>query len=147
MGPAVTATIGHGPQAPERPDRSWTTVLFFTLAITGIVVATVLGIHAVRDRPDLEVSDARVQRDGLVAAVQVTVHNRGGDALCPVIQIAARNRDGLDIDKLQGQPVDGTGRVDPGATAGFRAVFDHLDSDDYERLDKFVGYVDRQSRC
>jgi hypothetical protein len=147
MEPVVTATVERPDEAPVRPARSWPTVLFFTLAITGIVLATVLGVHAVRDRPDLVVSDARVQRDGLVAAVQVTVHNRGGEALCPVIQIAARNRDGLDIDKLQGQPVDSDGRVDAGATVGFRAVFDQLDDRDYERIDKFVGYVDHQSRC
>jgi hypothetical protein len=132
---------------PETPPRSKSAILFFTLAIGGIVVATVLGVRAVQDRPDLVVSDARVRQDGLIATVQVTVHNRGGDALCPVVQIAARNRDGLDIDKLPGTPVDSDGRVDPGATVGFRAQFDHLDASDYERLDKFVGYVESQTRC
>jgi hypothetical protein len=123
------------------------TTVFFALATIGIVTAAILGVRAVQDQPDLSVSDARVRRDGLTAIVQVTVHNDGSGPLCPVIQIAARNRDGLDIAKQQATPVDGDGHVDPRATVGFRAQFDQLTARDYQGLDKFVGFVDGQHPC
>ena len=74
---------------------------FFPTAVAGIVTALVLGVRAAHDRPDLSVSSAHVRRSGLTSTVQVTVKNRSKNTLCPTIQIAARNRDGLDLDKVK----------------------------------------------
>ena len=121
--------------------------VFYPIATVGIIVSLVLGVRAVHDRPDLVVSDARVRREGLVATVQVTVRNRSHASLCPTIQIAARNRGGLDIEELPGQPVSGTGTISAGQTVGFRVQFTDLTTADYERLDKFVGFVESQHPC
>jgi len=134
------------PELPA-PGHGRLRFVFFPLAAAGLVLALVLGVRAAHDRPDLSVSDARVHRDGLQATVQVTVHNRSHDTLCPTIQIAARNTDGLDLDKLQGAPVNKTGTIKPGQTVGFKVLFTDLTKRDYEKLDKFVGYVDEQHTC
>jgi hypothetical protein len=131
------------PAAQSRRMR-W---VFFPIAIAGIVTAMVLGVHAAHDRPDLSVSSAHVRRSGLTATVQVTVKNRSKSTLCPTIQIAARNRDGLDIDKVKAVPVDKAGKIGAGQTKGFKVEFTALTKSDYEKLDKFVGFVEDQHVC
>jgi hypothetical protein len=128
-------------------DRPWARYLFFGLATVGIVVSLVLGVREVHNRAELKVSNARVKEDGDVRTVQVTVTNRSKEAWCPVIMIAARKRNGADLAVLTAAPVGGKNKVAPKQTVGFKVVFDHLTQKDFDRLDKFVGYVDSQVRC
>ena len=130
--------------ASESRRMRW---VFFPIAIAGIVTALALGVHAAHDRPALSVSSAHVRRSGLTATVQVTVKNRSKQTLCPTIQIAARNRDGLDLDKAKAIPVEKGGKIPPGQTKGFKVDFTALTKSDYEKLDKFVGFVEDQHSC
>jgi hypothetical protein len=149
---AATVTGAVGADGPDElagvgGSERRRSFLFHSIAVVGIVAATAFGLHEVHHRPALEVSDARVRPSGTSVIVHVTVHNRGGQRLCPTVVIAARNRDGLDITKSQAEAVDGQGRVDPRGTAGFNATFPQPTGRKFESFDKFVGYVESSHRC
>ncbi len=95
------------------------------------------------------VSQAITQRNGLVASVQVTVRNQSiKTAYCPVVSIAALNRDGLDLQRITASPVRGSSTIQPGDTVGFRAVFTQLTPKDYsEQLSGFQGFIKNQKPC
>jgi hypothetical protein len=131
----------------EATDPKWVKRVFFPLSIIGLITAISLGVHAAHEHPDLSVGTARVIHDGLTATVQVPVHNRSKKDYCPTIEIAARDRDGLDIEKAVGKPIDSVGKVEPGRTLGFKFVFTDLTKKDYEKLDKFVGFVETKNPC
>lgn len=124
-------------------------MIFFTLTTVGLIASIVLTFVAALNKAPLVVSKAISQRDGLVASVQVTVRNRSSKTTyCPVISIAALNRDSLDLERLAARPVDGNGTISPGDTVGYRAVFTRLTQKDYaEQLSGFQGFVKNENPC
>lgn len=125
------------------------TVVFFGLTTAGVIVSIVLTFIAALNKPPLVVSKALQQRHGLTDSVQVTVRNRSADkTYCPVVSIAAINRDSLDIERLTAKPVEGTGEIQPGDTVGYRAIFTTLTQKDYdENLSQFQGFVKEENSC
>lgn len=123
--------------------------LFYAAVVLGIVAGMTLGILEILDRPVIELGDERVRRDGLVATVQVLATNDSDDTTyCVEVRIAARDREGFDLQDVPAEPRDGEGRMRPGRTLNFTAVFDELDEQDYEEeLDEFAAYVDERSEC
>jgi hypothetical protein len=123
--------------------------VFFSITSIGLLVSIILTLVTALNHPPLTVSKAVIRRDGLTASVQVTVHNRSGSTTyCPVVSIAALNRDSLDIERLTATPVESTGSVTPGDTVGFKAVFTHLTQHDYaEQLSGFQGFIKDQRPC
>lgn len=125
----------------------WPNTLFYALAVGGAAVALGLGIARVYDRPPVDIGPERVRREGLVATVQVTVKNRSDDTLCPEIRIAARDREGLDLEEVVAQP-DGSGTLSPGQATTYVGVFRKLTARDYrEELDEFAAYPFSTNPC
>jgi hypothetical protein len=124
-------------------------VLFGAFVAVGATLGLVLGIVEVRAKPDVRLGDERVRLDGLVATVQVTARNTTDDeTFCPVVRVAARDRDGLDLDDVEARPDFGDGRLTPGTSANFVAVLDGISSQDFdEQLDEFFAYVDDDRPC
>ena len=125
------------------------TVWFAVITGAGLLVSIVLGFHAALTKAPLVVSSANVRRHGLEATVTVTVTNRtSGQPYCPTIYLSALDRDGLDLQRVTGNPLFGRGVIQPGGTASYRGVFDHLTAKDYrENLDHFEGYVQDRRPC
>ena len=130
-------------------DHSSHRLLFGAFVALGATLGLVLGIVEVRAEPDVELGDERVRIEGLVATVQVTARNQTDDeTLCPLIYVAARDRDGLDLDEAEATSDLGDGRLPPGASANFVAVLDGVSAQDFdEQLDEFVAYVDDDRPC
>lgn len=130
-------------------DHSSHRLLFGGFVAVGAALGLTLGIVEVRAKPDISLGDERVRIEGLVATVQVTARNDTDDqTLCPVIHVAARDRDGLDLDETRAEPDLGDGRLTPGASANFVAVLDGVSEQDFdEQLDEFVAYVDDDPPC
>jgi hypothetical protein len=124
-------------------------LIFFAIATIGLVVSILLTFVAALHKPPLVVSKALQQRHGLTDSVQVTVHNRSSDTTyCPVVSIAAINRDSLDIVRLRATPAAGSGSIEPGDTVGYRVVFTTLTQKDYdENLSQFQGFVKEERPC
>ncbi len=122
--------------------------LFFAVCAVGIVAGLVLGVREVRDRPSIEFGDERVRRQGLVATVQVTATNRTDEDRCPEIRIAARDREGLDLQEVVARPADGGPKLAAGQSTTYVGVFRRLDAEDYdEKLDEFVAYEFADEPC
>ncbi len=130
-------------------DHSSHRLLFVGFVAIGAALGLVLGIVEVRAKPDIDLGDERVRIEGLVATVQVTARNDTDDeTLCPIVRVAARDRDGLDLDDAEAVPDLGDGRLLPGASANFVAVLDGVSEQDFaEQLDEFVAYVDDDPPC
>lgn len=126
-----------------------TPVIFFSIASIGLAVSILLTFIAALNKPPLVVSKALQKRHGLTDSVQVTVHNRSADTTyCPVVSIAAINRDSLDIVRLTATSVGGSAGIEPGDTVGYRAVFTTLTQKDYdENLSQFQGFVKDERPC
>ena len=124
-------------------------LLFGGFVALGATLGLVLGIVEVRAKPDVRLGDERVRIEGLVATVQVTARNDTDDeTLCPVVRVAARDRDGLDLEDVAAEPDFGDGRLRPGASANFVAVLDGISAQDFEeQLDEFFAYVDDDRPC
>lgn len=122
-------------------ERSQSTA-FFGVIVAGLVAALALGLSEARDRPAVEFGEERVRRDGLVATVQVNARNRTDEVVCPEVRIAARDREGLDLEEVVARPQEGGPRIGPGSSQSYVGVFHNLSEDDYrERLDEFSAYV------
>jgi hypothetical protein len=124
-------------------------LIFFSIASIGLVVSILLTFVAALNKPPLVVSKTLQQRHGLTDSVQVTVHNRSAKTTyCPVVSLAAINRDSLDIERLTATAVGGSGAIEPGDTVGYRAVFTTLTKKDYdENLSQFQGFVKEERPC
>ena len=132
-----------------RESKRTPVTAFITITTVGLIVSIVLTFVAALNRPPLVVSKAIIRRDGLIASVQVTVRNRSGKtSYCPVVSIAALNRDSLDLDRITATPVENNAKITPGDTVGYRAVFTHLTQHDYsEQLSGFQGFIKDQNPC
>ena len=124
-------------------------LIFGGFVALGATLGLVLGIVEVQAKPDVRLGDERVRLEGLVATVQVTARNATGDeTFCPVVRVAARDRDGLDLDDVEARPDFGDGRLTPGASANYVAVLDGISAQDFEeQLDEFFAYVDDDRPC
>lgn len=139
----------RGDDRAETRRDPWLRV-FYVVIIVGIVAGLGLGFREVADRPVVEVGKERVARDGLTARVQVLARNTSSStAYCVEIRITVLDREGLDLqDEVVAEPTRGEGRLRPGQTVNFVAVFDDLDEQDWtEELDEFVAYVAEAEPC
>ena len=134
-----------GPWWNERTRR----VLFGVLIAAGFVVGLVLGLQQVYDRPVLDVGEPRVRVEGLTATVQVTVRNTSEDvAYCPVVGVAALDRDGLDLAKAPAFVDLGDARLAPKASANFVGVLTGISERDFaEQLSEYAAFVEHENPC
>ena len=134
-----------GPWWNERTRR----VLFGVLITAGFVVGLVLGLQQVYDRPVLDVGEPRVRVEGLTATVQVTVRNTSEDvAYCPVVGVAALDRDGLDLAKAPAFVDLGDARLAPKASANFVGVLTGISERDFaEQLSEYAAFVEHENPC
>ena len=134
-----------GPWWSERTRR----VLFGVLIAAGFVVGLVLGLQQVYDRPVLDVGEPRVRVEGLTATVQVTVRNTSEDvAYCPVVGVAALDRDGLDLAKAPAFVDLGDARLAPKASANFVGVLTGISERDFaEQLSEYAAFVEHENPC
>lgn len=125
----------------------WRTILFYALAAGGAAVAFGLGVAEVYDKPPVDIGAERVRREGNVATVQVTVKNRSQGTLCPEIRIAARDREGLDLEEVVARP-EGTGALAAGDADTYVGVFRGITPKEFrEELDEFTAYAFAAGRC
>ncbi len=134
-----------GPWWNERTRR----VVFGVLITAGFVVGLVLGLQQVYDRPVLDVGEPRVRVEGLTATVQVTVRNTSEDvASCPVVGVAALDRDGLDLAKAPASVDLGDARLAPKASANFVGVLTGISERDFaEQLSEYAAFVEHENPC
>ncbi len=142
---ARTATRLLGPWWNERTRR----VLFAVVITAGFVVGLVLGLLQVYDREVLDVGEPRVRVEGLTATVQVTVRNTSEDvAYCPVVAVAALDRDGLDLAKATAAPDLGDARLAPKASTNFVGVLTGISRQDFdEQLSEYAAFVEQENPC
>jgi hypothetical protein len=134
-----------GPWWNERTRR----VLFGVLITAGFVAGLVLGLREVYDRPVLDVGEPRVRVEGLTATVQVTVRNTSEDvAYCPVVGVAALDRDGLDLAKAPAFVDLGDARLAPKASTNFVGVLTGISDQDFaEQLSEYAAFVEHENPC
>ncbi|MXY10375.1 MAG: hypothetical protein F4Z00_00315 [Acidimicrobiaceae bacterium] len=142
---AQTARRLLGPWWNERSRRA----LFGVLITAGFLVGLVLGLRDVYDRPVLDVGEPRVRVEGLTATVQVTVRNTSEDiAYCPVVGVAALDRDGLDLAKAPTSVDLGDARLAPKASANFVGVLTGISQQDFdEQLSDYAAFVEQENPC
>ena len=124
------------------------TLIFTTVILAGIAAAFGLGIAEVYSRPPVDIGEERVRRDGLIATVHVPIRNRLDQPVCTEIRIAARDREGFDLEEVVAEPDRHTGPLAPGQTVTYIGVFEALTEEDYrEKLDEFTAYAFRAEPC
>lgn len=135
---------------------SWWTLrlqrrVFVVVVACGIVTAFVLGVNQVRTTPTIELGDPRVRVEGLVSTVQVTVENTSEDqTYCPVISVAALDREGRELDSSTARPETGDGRLEPGDRLNFVGTLTEITETEYEEEvddDGYIASVDEKNPC
>ena len=134
-----------GPWWNERTRRA----LFGVLITAGFLLGLVLGLRDVYDRPVLDVGEPRVRVEGLTATVQVTVRNTSENAAyCPVVGVAALDRDGLDLAKAPAVVDLGDARLAPKASANFVGVLTGISQRDFaEQLSEYAAFIELENPC
>lgn len=142
---ARAATRFLGPWWNERTRRT----LFGLLIAAGFLVGLVMGLRDVYDRPVLDVGEPRVRVEGATATVQVTVRNTSENvAYCPVVGVAALDRDGLDLAKAPAFPDLGDARLAPKASTNFVGVLTGISQQDLtEQLSEYTAFVEQENPC
>ena len=121
---------------------------FYIAAVAGVVIAASLYFYEVNRGEDIEFSEPIAQRSDRVSTVQVRATNRTDRTLCPEIRIAARDRDGQDIDTAVAEPVDDDGVFSPRESIRFQAVLDGItDRQLEEEFDEYSAFVWEMHRC
>ena len=124
------------------------TLLFYAALLAGSAAALGLGVAEVVNKPPLDIGEERVHRTGLVSTVDVPVRNTSTRPQCPQIRIAARDREGLDLEEVVARPQDSNGRLAPGQTVTYTSEFRRLTRLEYrEKLDEFTAYAFRSDPC
>ncbi|WP_420639525.1 hypothetical protein [Candidatus Poriferisocius sp.] len=123
--------------------------MFIALVTLGLVVGFVLGVRQAVIDPVLDVGDPRVRVEGRMATVQVTVRNTSGDtAYCPIVGIAALDREGLDLDSGIALPDLSDGRLGPGESANYIGTLTQISAQEFnEELDEYVGFIEEENEC
>ena len=134
-----------GPWWNERTRRA----LFGVLIAVSFIVGLVLGLREVYDRPVLDVGAPRARVEGLTATVQVTVRNTSEDvAYCPVVGVAALDREGLDLAQATAFPDFGDARLAPKASTNFVGVLTGISQRDFdEQLSEYAAFVEQENPC
>lgn len=152
--PVTTGLLDAGARAAHRLLGPWWNqrtrrALFGVLITAGFLVGLVLGLREVYDRPVLDVGEPRVRVEGLTATVQVTVRNTSEDvAYCPVVGVAALDRDGLDLAKAPAFVDLGDARLAPKASANFVGVLTGISQQDFEeQLSEYDAFVEQENPC
>lgn len=128
--------------------RRFHTPLFVAVCAVGAALSVGMGLVEVGNRPPVEVGDESEERSGLTSVVETEVSNVSDVARCPEIRIAARDRDDGDLAELVAEPVDGDGRLEPGESETYRAVFTELTAQEYdEELKEFFAYAREAEEC
>jgi hypothetical protein len=138
-----------GPGTAVADDDPWRKV-FMVFVTVGIVVALVLGFREVIIEPVIRLDEVRSSERGVVPArAQVLARNSSGDTTyCIEVTITANDRDGQSLSTRTAEPTTGDGRLEPGRSANFVAVFDDLtDQELTEQLDGFHAFVASYERC
>ena len=134
-----------GPRWNDRTRRA----LFGVLITAGFIVGLVLGFREVYDRPVLDVGEPRARVEGLTVTVQVTVRNTSEDvAYCPVVGVAALDREGLDLAGAPAFPDLGDARLAPKASTNFVGVLTGISQQDFdEQLSEYTAFVEQENPC
>lgn len=124
-------------------------VVFVAILVIGTAAGLGLGIREAISDPVLEIGEPRVRVDGTIATVQITVMNMSDDTVyCPVVGIAAIDRDGLDLDSGIAVPDLTDGRLAPRASANFVGTLTGIEPQEFEEeLDEYVGFIDEENPC
>ena len=134
-----------GPWWNERTRR----MLFGVLITVSFVVGLMLGLREVYDRPVLDVGEPRARVEGLTVTVQVTVRNTSEDvAYCPVVGVAALDREGLDLAHAPAFPDLGDARLAPKASTNFVGVLTGISQQGFdEQLSEYAAFVEQENPC
>ena len=134
-----------GPWWNDRTRRA----LFGVLLTAGFIVGLVLGFREVYDRPVLDVGEPRARVEELTVTVQVTVRNTSEDvAYCPVVGVAALDREGLDLANAAAFPDLGDARLAPKASTNFVGVLTGISQQDFdEQLSEYTAFVEQENPC
>jgi hypothetical protein len=124
-------------------------VVFASLVTVGITSGTVLGVREAFIEPVLDVGEPRVRVEAGVATVQVSITNTSDDsAYCPVVGVAAVDREGLDLDSATATPDLGDGRIAPRASVNFIGVLANIEPQEFdEELEEYVAFIDSENPC
>lgn len=124
--------------------------LFIAFVTVGIILATVLGVREIIRKPIVRLDEVRSSDLGLVPVqAQVLAYNTSEDTTyCTEVTITATDRDGQTLLSLVAVPTSGDGRLAPGRSANFMAVFDGLSEQQIdEELNEFFAFVTSFSAC
>lgn len=132
----------------EVPDSTMT-VIFVTLTVAAALVSLGLGIREARRTLPVAMGEEQVSREGGETVVSVNVKNRSDEAVCPEIRIAARDREGLDLDEVAAHPRSGEPRIEVDRSRLYVGTFTELTEQQLEEeLDEFTAYlVDEDATC
>ena len=130
-------------------DAKTQRIVFVAILVVGTAAGLVLGIREAISDTVLEIGEPRVRVEGTIATVQLTIRNTSEDTVyCPVVGIAAVDRDGLDLDSGFALPDLGDGRLAPRASANFIGTLTEINEQEFdEELDEYVGFIDEENPC
>jgi hypothetical protein len=123
---------------------------FYIFVIAGIIVAMVLGINQIIDKPIVRLGDVRMTKeDGKPIRGQVLARNSSTTkTYCIEITMHAVDRDGLTLDTAIAAPTTGNGKLTPGKSANFAATFtDITEKERHEKLDDVLAFVTKRTEC
>lgn len=125
-----------------RLSDSTMTVVFVALTGTAAVLSLALGVREARDRPPVSFGEEQVEHGGDATRVRVNVKNRTDEPLCPEIRIAARDREGLDLEEVVARPRSGSPAIGPDRSELYLGVFEELTDEQLEEeLDELTAYL------
>ena len=122
---------------------------FIAIVSLGLTLGLVLGVREATHKPVLKIGEPRVRLVDTTATVQITVKNTSEKTTyCPIVGIAAIDRDGLDLAKGVALPDLTDGRLAPRASANFIGTLTDLSEQDIkEKLDKYVAFIIEKNPC
>jgi hypothetical protein len=123
---------------------------FYAFVTIGMVLAFVLGVFQVIDKPVVRLSDVRATwDDGAVPRAQVLARNASDSTTyCIEITFTAVDTDGLTLESVVGQPTTGAASLRPGGSANFAAEFTKLtETEIHEELDDVLAFVTGREAC
>lgn len=124
-------------------------IVFLSIVILGTGLGFVLGVREATQKPVLKIGEPRVRVEGTTATIQITVKNLSENTVyCPVVGIAAVDRDGLDLDSGVAKPDLTDGRLEPRASANFIGTLTEISQQELdEELDEYVAFIIDKNPC
>jgi hypothetical protein len=142
---SVESTVATVPPTRDR----WAPV-FWVFVVGGMLVAFVLGVREIVDRPPVRLSEVRVGDEAEVTTrVQTLARNFSSTTTyCVEVTITAVDGDGLTLAEAVAAPNQGDGRLTPGASVNMAAVLTDLTAQELdEELDEYLAFVTRREPC